>query len=337
MARPLRIEYPGMWYHVTSRGNERGEIFRDDKDRMRFLEALEESIEQYKVEVHCYVLMSNHFHFLLRTREANLSRFMQRFNTAYTAYYNLRHHRAGHLYQGRFKAVVVEADEYLKELSRYLHLNPVRLKRYKELPIEEKAKLLKEYRWSSLRGYMGLGKRDEFVTYDAVLDYMGGDTREGRRRYSDFVLSGLLKEAKNPLGEARAGAVLGTESFREWIRKTFIDTKAWERREQPQATSLLAVASVEEIARVVGEEYRISSSALLKMHSPHHEARRMVIAMAYRLNSGVRAIKKLGDELGGIGGAAMRNTYVRMEEQLKGDRGLAARARNIHARLVSKE
>ena len=111
MARPSGIEYSGAWYHVTSRGNGRGEIFRDDKNRKRFLEALEESIERFKVEVHCHVLMSNHFHFLLRTKEANLSRFMQRFNTAYTTYYNLRHHRAGHLYQGRFKAIVAEVDE----------------------------------------------------------------------------------------------------------------------------------------------------------------------------------------------------------------------------------
>ena len=169
MARPLRIEYPGAWYHVTSRGSERGEIFRDDRDRKRFLEALEESIERFKVEVHCYVLMSNHFHFLLRTLEGNLSRFMQRFNTAYTTYFNLRHHRAGHLYQGRFKAIVVEADEYLKGLSRYLHLNPVRLKRYKELTVEDKARILKEYRWSSLPGYLGITKWDEFVTYGIVL------------------------------------------------------------------------------------------------------------------------------------------------------------------------
>ncbi|MDD5556867.1 MAG: transposase [bacterium] len=171
MARPLRIEYPGAWYHVSSRGNERGRIFGDDKDRLRFLEALEESIEKFEVEVHCYVLMGNHFHFLLRTLKANLSRFMQRFNTAYTAYYNLRHRRAGHLYQGRFKAIVVEADECLKDLSRYLHLNPVRLKKYKELTVEEKARILKAYRRSSLPGYIGSGKRDEFVKYDAVLDY----------------------------------------------------------------------------------------------------------------------------------------------------------------------
>lgn len=225
MARPLRIEYPGAWYHITSRGSERGEIFQDDKDRIRFLEALKESRENYKVEVHCYVLMSNHFHFLLRTREANLSRFMQRFNTAYTAYFNLRHHRAGHLYQGRFKAIVVEADEYLKELSRYLHLNPLRLKKCDELPIDKKIEMLREYKWSSLRGYMGLGRRDEFVTYADVLGYMGGDTKKGKRRYGEFVISGLYKGLKNPLADAHAGAVLGTDSFIELIRKKFIDDR----------------------------------------------------------------------------------------------------------------
>ena len=337
MARQLRIEYPGAWYHVTSRGNERGDIFEDDKDRIRFLGSLEESIERYKVEVHCYVLMSNHFHFLLRTREANLSRFMQRFNTAYTAYYNLRHHRAGHLYQGRFKAIVVEADEYMKELSRYLHLNPVRLKKYKELTIEEKARILKEYRWSSLRGYMGWGKRDEFVTYRDVLGYMGGDTKEGKKRYGEFVISGIRKGVKDPLGEAKAGSVLGTESFTEWVRKTFIDVRKWSRREQPQVKSLMAVIPVEEIARVVGGEYGVKPAELLKVRSLHREARRVLIAMSYRLNSGGKAIQTLGDELGGIGGAAVRNTHMRLQEQITRDGRVSEKVRKIHERLVSKE
>ena len=326
-----------MWYHVTSRGNERREIFRDDKDRGRFLEALKESIEKFKVEVHCYVLMSNHFHILLRTREANLSRFMQRFNTAYTAYYNLRHHRAGHLYQGRFKAVVVEADEYLKELSRYVHLNPVRLKKYKRLTLEEKARILKEYRWSSLRGYMGFGKRDEWVAYGEVLGYMGGETREGKRRYGEFVISGLAKGVKDPLGEAKAGAVLGTEKFREWVRRTFIDGHKWSRREQAQVKTLMAVVCVEEIARVVGEEYGVDPEEIIQAHSTHREARRVLIGMSYRLDSGGRVIQKLGEELGGIGGAAVRNTYTRLQEQISRDRRLAERVRKINERLVSKE
>ena len=335
MARPLRIEYPEAWYHVTSRGSERGEIFRDDRDRVRFLEALKESIERFKVEVHCYVLMSNHFHFLLRTREANLSRFMQRFNTAYTAYYNLRHHRAGHLFQGRFKAIVVEADEYLKELSRYLHLNPVRLKKYKELPIEDKGKILKGYRWSSLPGYRGLMKRDEFVTYEAVLGYMGGDTKKGKKRYRDFVLSGIHKEIKNPLTEARAEAVLGTDSFIEWVRKTFIDGRKWVRKDQPQARLLTGVIPVEEIARVVGEEYGVKAEELLRARSPHREGRRVLIEMVYRLNMSQRPLQRLGDELGGIGGAAVANNHTRIQKQILDDGRFSKRVKRIYSKLIS--
>jgi hypothetical protein len=258
---------------------------------------------------------------------------MQRFNTAYTTYFNLRHRRAGHLYQGRFKAVVVEADEYLKELSRYLHLNPVRLKKYKELPIEEKARILKEYRWSSLRGYIGIGKRDELVTYDAVLDYTGGDNKEGKERYRDFVLSGILKGIKSPLAEVRAGAVLGTESFIEWVRRTFIDGREWRRREQPQAMLLKDVIPVGEIARVVGEEYGVRAEKLLKARSPHREARRVLIEMSYRLNMSGQSLQKLGRELGGIGGDAVAHTHERMRERMLKDSRLSRRIEKIQKQL----
>ncbi|MDD5556641.1 MAG: transposase [bacterium] len=335
MARPLRIEYPGAWYHVTSRGSERGRIFGDDRDRVRFLEALRESIERFKVEVHCYVLMSNHFHFLLRTLEANLSRFMQRFNTAYTTYYNLRHHRAGHLYQGRFKAIVVEADEYLKELSRYLHLNPVRLKKYTELPVEERAKILNGYRWSSFPGYIGSGKQDAFVTYDVVLDSMGGNNKAGKNRYRDFVLSGLLKGARSPLAEARAGVVLGTDSFIEWARKTFIEGREWVRKEQPQTRILQGTTPMREIARVVGEEYGVKPEDLLKAHSPHREARRVLIEMSCRLNMSHEPLQKLGEKLGGIGGAAVANAHMRFQGKISKDRKLQMRLMRVQDRLVS--
>ncbi|MCP4974995.1 MAG: transposase, partial [Maribacter sp.] len=134
MARPLRIEYPGAWYHFTCRGNERGLIFKDDTDRRVFLDMLKESLEKYKVFLHGYVLMGNHFHLNLHTPQGNLSRFAQRFNTAYTVYFNRRHRRMGHLYQGRYKAILVEKESYLLALSRYIHLNPVKIKKIKKLP-----------------------------------------------------------------------------------------------------------------------------------------------------------------------------------------------------------
>ena len=183
---------------------------------------MKESVEVFNVEVHCYILLDNHFHFLLRTPEANLGRLMQRFNTAYITYYNLRHHRSGHLYQGRYKAILVEADEYLLELSRYIHLNPVRFKKYRETPLEEKSKILKDYAWSSLPGYIRLKSRNDFLRYDAVLGYMGGDDKKGRIRYRDFVLRGLVKNLDNPLEEAKASAILGSDSFVVWIKERFL-------------------------------------------------------------------------------------------------------------------
>jgi hypothetical protein len=165
---------------------------------------------------------------------------------------------------------------------------------------------------------------------------MGGDTREGRRRYSDFVLSGLLKEAKNPLGEARAGAVLGTDSFIEWVKRTFIDGREWVRKEQPQAISLRGVIPAEGIARVVGEEYGVKPGELMKARSPHREARRLLIEMTYRLNMSYSPLQKLGKELGGIGGGAVANTHMRLQKQMMRDRKLAKRAKRIHDKLLSK-
>ena len=128
MARPLRIEYPGAQYHVTSRGIDRREIFRNDNDCAYFIRRLKESADLFKVEVIAYCLMSNHFHFLLITKEANLSRFMQRLNVTYTRYFNDTYKRVGTLMQGRYKAILVGSNDYFLTLSRYIHLNPIKIK-----------------------------------------------------------------------------------------------------------------------------------------------------------------------------------------------------------------
>ena len=131
MARPLRIEYKGAWYHVMSRGNQKQPIFYNDLDRKKFLKILGESSRTFEVEIHGYVLMENHFHFLLTTPRGNLSRFMHQFNSAYTIHFNRIHQLVGHLFQGRFRSPLIEAERYLYKLSRYIHLNPVRKKRNK--------------------------------------------------------------------------------------------------------------------------------------------------------------------------------------------------------------
>ena len=194
MVRPLRIEYPGAWYHVTSRGNEKKKIFSDDQDKRSFLEILSATSTLYAVEVHSYVLMENHFHLVLTTPEANLSGFMQRFNTTYTVTYNRRHKRSGHLYQGRYKAILIEEDSYLLELSRYVHLNPVRTKQFSQRDIKEKLKIIRTYPWSSYRGYIRVKDHESFMDYHKILGMIGGsDGQECRTRYERFVISGVKK------------------------------------------------------------------------------------------------------------------------------------------------
>jgi putative transposase len=156
MARQLRIQYPGAIYHVTCRGNERKEIYKDDRDREAFLEILARALQIYTLKLLSYVLMNNHFHLLVETPLGNLGEFMRQFNVSYTGYYNRRHRRTGHLYQGRYKGIIVDKESYLSILSRYIHLNPIRVRGMKEKREKEKEEILKAYRWSSLLGYLSI-------------------------------------------------------------------------------------------------------------------------------------------------------------------------------------
>jgi len=335
MVRPLRIEYPGAWYHVACRGNRRSRIFGDDKDRLRFLKTLKESVEAFNVEMHGYVLLDNHFHFLLRTPEANLGRFMQRFNTAYITYYNLRHHKSGHLYQGRYKAILVEADEYLLELSRYIHLNPVRFRKYRNTPLEEKSKILKAYKWSSLPGYIKIAGRDDFMCYGGVLAYMGGDNKKGRIRYRDFVLRGLLQKLDNPLEEAKAGAILGSDSFVIWVKEQFLDIKSLKNQDYSGLKELKRLIPAEEIAGLVAEEYGINSEDILRARSKWREARQVLIELSYRLNFRKKSLGELGEELGDISGAALTHTHHRLQKKMEKDKKLSRRVNRIYQGVIS--
>ena len=335
MTRPLRIEYENALYHVTCRGNGGEAVFRDEKDRRRFLDSLAESLNLFRVELHCYVLMVNHFHFLLRTLEANLSRFMQRFNTSYTAYFNLRHQRKGHLYQGRFKAILVEEDEYLLELSRYIHLNPVRVKKYQGASLEEKLAILKRYKWSSFMGYINKGRRDSFVRYRDVLSYLGGDTREGRERYRNFVLSGIEKRLLNPLEEAKAGLILGSEGFISWVRENFLDDREPLSRDYTGLPSVRRIVPIRDIAVEVAREYGVEINDLLGRSYSRSEARKVLVEVSYRLNIKSRSLRWLGRELGGISGEAVYSMHRRVQEMALGDRSFRRRIEKITARLKS--
>lgn len=198
MSRPLRVEFAGALYHIISRGIEGRNIFIDRKDRERFIQYLKENLERYGLILYVYVLMDNHYHLLVETLTANLNKFMHALNTSYVVYYNRKHHRVGPLLQGRYKAILVDKEAYLLELSRYIHLNPVRARA---------AMMAGEYEWSSFRTYLGL-KREEWIDCEWIRERLG---RNWRKRYKQFVYERLDKT--DPFKDMRAGFVLGSETF----------------------------------------------------------------------------------------------------------------------------
>ena len=199
MARPLRIERLGGRYHVTARGNEQKPIYRQDTDREHFLELLAQLRDRFGVKVHAYVLMDNHFHLLLETPEANLSQAMQWLNVSYSVWFNRRHDRAGHLFQGRFKAILVEDDAGWQEVARYVHLNPVRIaaveldKRRRAAArlglvpaptpeiVAKRLRILREWRWSSYPAYAGYRPGVSWLVCEPVSRLCGGRTLPERR------------------------------------------------------------------------------------------------------------------------------------------------------------
>ena len=195
MARQIRVEFEGAIYHLTCRmlGDVESVLFTDDADRKRFIERLSERVEQYNIRLYMFVLMRNHYHLVFETPKGNCSKFMQSLSTAYTVYYNLRHDRHGHLFDGRYKAKLVDGDDYLLALSRYVHLNPVKVAGIKSKLVEEKIRYLLEYPWSSYPGYIRKRSRFDFVEYAPVLGEMRGKEREGSKRYQKFVESGLAE------------------------------------------------------------------------------------------------------------------------------------------------
>jgi REP-associated tyrosine transposase len=214
MARPLRIEFPGAIYHLTARGNGRAEIFLDDFDREAFLCVLGDVVGRYNWICHAYCLMGNHYHILIETPDGNLSEGMRQLNGIYTQKFNRRHGRIGHVFQGRFKSILVEKESYLLELCRYIVLNPVRAGIVKRP---------QDYPWSSFTFTVRPGKGPEFLFTDWVLAQFGEKRRVAQNRYRKFVLAGIAGES--PWKKLVGQCLLGDERFLEKL-SPFLKEKA---------------------------------------------------------------------------------------------------------------
>jgi len=306
MARPLRIEYEGAFYHVTSRGNERRRIFLAKSDYNQFKRYLKGAQEKYGYHLHSYVLMSNHYHLIIETPERNLSKLMQYINGSYTNFFNRRTGRSGHLFQGRYKAILVDVDSYLLQLSRYIHLNPVRA------GIVEQPQ---GYPHSSYKSFISK-KGEEIITRDLIWRMISKDKRYGPSRYRSFVERELEWKLENPLEGVYAGLVLGGKSFiREALGR--LKDNVYRREEVSHRRALQTRYEAEEIAELVSEHFGVSAEGLLGRRND----RRNLLIYLLKNQTGMTN-KEIGEFVGGLSYSGVSRVEQRFVEKLKKHRAL---------------
>ena len=241
MVRPLRIEFPGAFYHVTSRGNARLPIFKDTQDRENFLNIFKETVRRFRWICHAYCLMNNHYHLLVETTNGNLSKGMRHLNGVYTQRLNRRHNRVGHVFQGRFKSILVQQDNYFLELSRYVVLNPVRA---------GLSKNPEEYIWSSYCATAGLSKVPSFLEVNRILFQFDGKRLEAQNLYKHFVKNGV--KSPSPWKKLRGQIVLGDKKFIQSIKASLKDKS--KLKEIPKRERLFDRPSLNTLLNVSIEE-----------------------------------------------------------------------------------
>jgi putative transposase len=308
MARPLRISYPGAFYHITCRGNERRNIFLDNDDRSRFIQLLTESLNIYRVILFAYVLMDNHFHLIIQTLRSNLSEFMRRFNICYTGWFNYHHHTCGHLYQGRYKALLVDADNYLLELSRYIHLNPVRSKKHRKLGYRKQWHYAKTYPWSSIHGYLNKKSAVDFIEYANVLEMVGG-----RRAYYRFIDDGIKHGLDDVFENVKYQTILGDDDFIAAVKNKYLEKGSL--REQPDYRIMVSKPIAPKIVVARCAEFFGVPEDNLKVRSSNGLMRGIVADMLYKYSGITHRV--IGKILGGIEYTAVNMLRSRLQIKKK--------------------
>ena len=250
MSRPLRIEFPGAWYHVMNRGRRFEDIFSDKEDYSRFIDLLIEITEIWNANIAAYCLMSNHYHVLLQTPDGNISRCMRHLNGLYTQQYNRIHGFDGQLFRGRYKSILVSNDSNLLQLVRYIHKNPVKAGMVKEMP---------DYEWSSYKGYLSYSKKWEWLHKDYIFSMITPKKKGRLKPFIEFMQDDDSQEVMDLFSKKNLPSLFGPESFITRIREKYYFSK--NDYEIPESKSL-APSSDEIISEICGY-YNVSYNELL--------------------------------------------------------------------------
>lgn len=334
MARHLRRKYPGAKYHVTNRGNGRQQIFFNSGDYERFVEQMTLALEKDEVILYAYCLMPNHAHIFVETPRANIDQFMGRLTTAYAMYFRYKHDRPGHCFQGRYKAPLVEGDDYILRLIRYIHLNPIKTERTRQWSREKKWACLQGFRWSSLRGYLSGKHQEEIIDYRwlTALEPRGGwAARASYRRY----VRGCIENDDSVLREAFEASVyaIGDEPFikevDEWVKQEAMRRAA----ESDLVLPTMAGIGQKRIEKAVAKEFHLPIEDIKQAYRHAGTARSMLIELACSL--GRMTQREMARNLGGVSEHAIGKHRQRLREKMKADPGLRRRLIKLKAQLSS--
>jgi len=329
MARPWRILYAGAKYHVTVRGNARQEVFHEERDYLRFLEQLSDALEKDDITLYAFVLMPNHYHLFVETKHGNIQRFMQRLNTSYSMYHRYKHKKPGHCFQGRYGAKLVKGDAYILRLTRYIHLNPVKVEAFRDRKLEEKLKELDAFRWSSYRGYIGLPVGYALKVNHKYLAMMNRSTQSGRmsayRKYVEGCVArtdAKVIESMN-LSRYAEGDLKYIEQIEEELKEVKVNKGKYGDIRWPEEKKI----ALEDVSRGVAREFGIKETDLHGQSVPARTAKKLALEIGCRY-SGL-SDRKVGDYFGYRGNGAVGKQRGRLKKLLEKDDRLKKRMDHI--------
>ncbi len=313
MSRPYRLQGENCFYHITSRGNGRQKIFISDADYQQFMHYLLHAKEKYNFYLYAFVFMGNHYHLLLETTQPNLARIMHYINSSYTTYYNVKRHKSGHLFHGRYKSILVDKDSYLLELTRYIHLNPVR------------AKLVAKpegYKWTSYHGYIKKGG-DGYIDKEQVKR----DIPLSPEQYKEFTMEGITG-THNPLKDVYAGFILGKTSFIKG-KLAYLKQRV-ESKDFSFKGELTSPVGVSEIMKLIARKYGKDMAELRKLKNHPAQDKKVAIYLLKRYSNLSNA--EIGEHFG-LSYSSVSKAAGSLEKQLQSDKQLKKEIDDIVSRF----
>ena len=315
MSRPIRIAFPGAWYHVMNRGRRSENSYLDKLDYKAFVELLQETSDAWNIRIAAYCLMPNHYHMLVYTPEGNISRAMRHINGVYTQRFNRRYHLDGQLFRGRYKSIIVNGDSYLLQLVRYIHRNPLKAGIVDDL---------KAYLWSSHKAYLSVAKKWDWLHKGFILDRLTDDKKFQIRQYRSFVAVDDDKDLEDVMDSRKWPSMLGPQEFIDWLKATYKDIKGSD--DMPQIRELYP--DTDKIISIVSASYEVTRKDLLtSKRGTFNEPRCAAIYLLRRVRRD--RLKEIGKIFNLEKNSSVSSVIERMKMRMQNNREIKIRIHKI--------